>query len=387
MSTATLSPCDAIGAHRFGPRIGSSPSAQLRAARIASSPQTRDGRFVNVEPMVVKIGATVQGLFTRSRRAVPTYPLPVYSTDATAVASFDTAREAAAATLTSGWSTRAPRVTWFGHSSMRLEIGGLDVLIDPVWGERASPVGWAGPRRWYAPPVALEQLPLPDVVVISHDHYDHLDQGTIVALATRHALARAQDPARRALRFLVPLGVGAHLEHWGIPSDQITECDWWESQQIGGVTFTCAPARHASGRSLLDRDATLWASWAIFTTAHRVFYSGDSGMTSLFHDIGERLGPFDLTLMQIGAYDRGWPDWHLAPEQAVMAQRALRGAALLPVHWGLFNLAYHAWDDPIERLQTAHAAARFAAPLLTPRPGEPFALDSSLPTTAWWRQG
>ncbi|HEY0929814.1 MAG TPA: MBL fold metallo-hydrolase [Gemmatimonas sp.] len=384
MSTATLSPCDAIGAHRLGPRIGSTPSAQLRAARIASSPQSRDGRFINVEPMVIKVGAMMQGLFTRSRQSVPSHPLPVVHTiDASAVGN--------SLGSWSATSTTAPRVTWFGHSSMRLEIGGLDVLIDPVWGERASPVSWAGPRRWYAAPVALDALPLPDVIVISHDHYDHLDQGTIVALAARHAAARAVQPGRRMLRFLVPLGVGAHLEHWGIAPEQITECDWWESQQVGGVTFTLAPARHASGRSLLDRDATLWGSWAITTATHRVFYSGDSGMTSMFHDIGERLGPFDVTLMQIGAYDRGWPDWHLAPEQAILAQEALRAQAILPVHWGLFNLAYHSWDDPIERLQTAHAGSRVLrdTPLLTPRPGEALSLDMHTDmrtaTSAWWR--
>jgi L-ascorbate metabolism protein UlaG (beta-lactamase superfamily) len=376
MSTATLSPCDAVGAHRLGPRIGTTPSAQLRAARIASSPQSRDGRFLNTEPMVIKVGAMLQGLLTRSRQSVPSHVLPVVRPAEPLLAD----------------QSRAPRVTWFGHSSMRLEIGGLDVLIDPVWGERASPVSWAGPRRWYAPPITLDDLPLPDVVVISHDHYDHLDQRTIVALAARHAMQRAANHAAhrgsRALRFLVPLGVGAHLEHWGIAPEQITECDWWESQQIGGVTFTCAPARHASGRSLLDRDATLWASWAITTVAHRVFYSGDSGMTSMFHDIGERLGPFDLTLMQIGAYDRGWPDWHLAPEQAVTAQEALRGSAMLPVHWGLFNLAYHAWDDPIERLLAAHAGSRVMReyPLLTPRPGETIGIDETRTTRAWWRE-
>lgn len=375
MSTATLSPCDAIGAHRLGPRVGTSPSAQLRAARIASSPQSRDGRFLNVEPMVMKVGAMVQGLFTRSRQSVPSHVLPVVRPSDVRLTD----------------PAHAPRVTWFGHSSLRLEIGGLDILIDPVWGERASPVSWAGPRRWYAPPTALDDLPLPDVVVISHDHYDHLDQHTIVTLAVRHAQQRTANGAMqrgsRALRFLVPLGVGAHLEHWGIAPEQITECDWWESQQIGGVTFTCAPARHASGRSLLDRDATLWASWAITTSAHRVFYSGDSGMTSLFHDIGERLGPFDLTLMQIGAYGQGWPTVHLLPEQAVTAQEALRGRAMLPVHWGLFNLAYHSWDDPIERLQAAHTGSRALRdlPLLTPRPGETIGLDGAGATRAWWR--
>ncbi|MBL0938963.1 MAG: MBL fold metallo-hydrolase [Gemmatimonadaceae bacterium] len=356
MSTAIISGWSAFGAHRFGPRIGSSPSAMLRASRIAASPQARDGRFVNADPMHDDYAGMVKGLFRRSARMVPNYALPVVS-----------------ATDVTSDSTHA-RLTWYGHSSMRLEIDGLQVLIDPMWSAKPSPISWLGPERWYAPPVAIESLGAVDVVLISHDHYDHLDQPSIVAIANQPANART--------RFLVPLGVGAHLEHWGIAPERITELDWWESQSVGRVTFTATPARHASGRTLLDRDATLWAGWAVTSSTQRIYYSGDTGMMPAFRDIGERLGPFDVTLMQVGAFDPAWPDWHLTPEQAVEAHALLRGNALLPVHWGLFNLAYHAWDAPIARLTAAAATHQVA--LTTPKPGEAVTIGQPNTTSAWW---
>ncbi|MBL0889742.1 MAG: MBL fold metallo-hydrolase [Gemmatimonadaceae bacterium] len=359
MSATIVSGWSAFGAYRFGPGIGTSPSSLLRAERMAASPQMRDGRFVNEEAMRNDYGLMLRGLFNRSARSVPDAPLPVV-TDAAASAP----------------DAQQFEVTWYGHSSLRVRVAGLQILIDPMWGQRPSPLSFVGPSRWYDPPASLDALGSVDVVLISHDHYDHLDQPTIAALLG--------NPANRHTRFLVPLGVGAHLEHWGVAPDRIVELDWWESQAVGGVTFTATPARHASGRSLLDRDATLWAGWALSTATQRVYYSGDTGMMPAFEAIGEKLGPFDLTLMQVGAYDPAWPDWHLTPEQAVAAHRALRGTTLLPVHWGLFNLAYHAWDDPIARLTQAAEAQQLT--LATPRPGEAVVVGGATHDVRWWRR-
>lgn len=359
MSATIVSGWSAFGAYRFGPGIGTSPSSLLRAERMAASPQMRDGRFVNEEAMRNDYGLMLRGLFNRSTRSVPDAPLPVV-TDAAASAP----------------DAQQFEVTWYGHSSLRVRVAGLQILIDPMWGQRPSPLSFVGPSRWYDPPASLDALGSVDVVLISHDHYDHLDHPTITALLG--------NPANRHTRFLVPLGVGAHLEHWGVAPERIVELDWWESQVVGGVTFTATPARHASGRSLLDRDATLWAGWALRTATQRVYYSGDTGMMPAFEAIGEKLGPFDLTLMQVGAYDPAWPDWHLTPEQAVAAHRALRGTTLLPVHWGLFNLAYHAWDDPIARLTQAAEAQQLT--LATPRPGEAVVVGGATPDVRWWRR-
>jgi L-ascorbate metabolism protein UlaG (beta-lactamase superfamily) len=209
-------------------------------------------------------------------------------------------------------------------------------------------------------------------VLISHDHYDHLDRSTIAAMA------------HWATRFVVPLGVGAHLARWGVARARITELDWWERADVGGVEVVATPARHASGRALHDRDRTLWAGFALRGPRHRAFYSGDSGvMDDVFHEIGARLGPFDLTMVQIGAYGDAWPDWHLGPEDAVRVHQAVGGRVLLPVHWGLFTLAYHAWSEPIERAVVAAAEARVR--IATPRPGESVEPAQVGAPDAWWR--
>ena len=208
------------------------------------------------------------------------------------------------------------RVTWLGHSTMLLEVDGVRVLIDPVWSDRASPFSFAGPERWYEPPLPLDQLPEIDVVIISHDHYDHLDHDTVLALKSLESM-----------RWIVPLGVGAHLEYWDIEPGAIVELDWWEESKTKGVTFTATPARHYSGRSIPDPNGgkTLWSGWSIAGDTHRVFYSGDTGLFDELEDIGEKLGPFDLTLIEAGAYSLSARDIHLGPEQAVRAHQLVRG--------------------------------------------------------------
>jgi len=276
------------------------------------------------------------------------------------------------------------RVTWFGHSSFLVELDGKKVLIDPVWGERASPFTFAGPKRFVPPALPLADLPTLDAVVISHDHYDHLDHETVVALA------QTTTPSGRPLRLVVPLGIGAHLEHWGIDAGQIDELDWWDHVDIGdGVQLTATPARHFSGRGLTDRDATLWAGWAITGPAHRAFYSGDTAMHDTFVDIGQKLGPFDVTMIESGAYNKNWADVHLGPEQAVRAHRLVRGKIMLAAHWGLFDLALHSWVEPMERVIAA--ATREGVHVVAPRvggqvlvPDDPQSLPATASLEKWW---
>ena len=247
------------------------------------------------------------------------------------------------------------RVTWLGHSTLLLEIDGARVLIDPVWGQRASPFSFMGPERWYQNPLPLAELPVVDAVLISHDHYDHLDVSTVRALR------------ERGLRWVVPLGVGEHLASWGVPRDRIVELDWWEETSAGPLRLVATPARHFSGRWLTDQNATLWSGWAVQGPVHRVFYSGDTALHHEFRDIGERLGPFDLTMIEVGAYDALWADVHLGPEQAVLAHTLVRGQVMLPVHWGLFDLALHGWTEPMERVLVAAQAK--GVRLVAPQPG------------------
>jgi L-ascorbate metabolism protein UlaG (beta-lactamase superfamily) len=326
-----------------------------RRARMEASPQWRDGHFENPEPLVNDLAGSLLGMLHASPDTSPT----------TEPATVAIVAQSLATPPVTGL-----RVTWLGHASMLVEIDGQRVLTDPVWSERVSPISWLGPRRWYTPRIALDALPPIDAVVISHDHYDHLDYATIVALN------------ERKLKFVVPLGIGAHLAYWGVPEARIVELDWWERTRIGALEIVATPARHASGRTLFDKDATLWASYALLGAQHRVFFSGDTGLFPALHEIGERLGPFDLTMIETGQYHRAWPDWHIGPEQAVRAHQLLRGRAMLPMHWGLFALAYHGWTEPIERVLAAATSARVQ--VIAPKPGESVEPERAATLVRWW---
>jgi L-ascorbate metabolism protein UlaG (beta-lactamase superfamily) len=338
---------------------GSRP-AGARGDRVRRSPQFRDGAFHNRVPArMMPPGAGRQMLrdllFTRHRRK-PSGPVPVVT--------------AAAATEPVGADSLF--VTWYGHSSALVEIEALRVLFDPVWSARCSPSQLVGPRRLHPPPVPVERLPRLDAIVISHDHYDHLD------LATVRALARHQSAP-----FLMPLGVGAHLDRWGIPPSRIIELDWAESVTIAGVRFTATEARHFSGRTLPSRDGTLWASWVLAGRSRRLFYTGDSGYFEDYAAIGAEHGPFDATLMQIGAYGVGWPDIHMTPEEAARAHRDVRGDLLIPLHWATFNLAFHDWAEPADRLWAEAKATDVR--LAIPRPGERIDVDDPPIVDGWWQ--
>jgi L-ascorbate metabolism protein UlaG (beta-lactamase superfamily) len=339
--------------------VNESRIAGLRRERTLASTRFEGGRFRNTLGITASLDGPALPLlgeyFFGGAARTPARPLPK-----------DDPR--------SIWS-RPPetglRTTWLGHSTVLLEIDGARVLTDPVFGMRASPTSFAGPKRFQPAPVAIADLPPIDLVLLSHDHYDHLCRASIVEIA------------RRGTPVVTALGVGAHLEAFGIPAHQITELEWGESARLGPVRITATPAQHFSGRGLLDRNRTLWASWVLEGERHRVFFSGDTGLTPEFETIGREHGPFDLVLLEIGAFHPAWKHIHLGPENALEAFRMLGGGTLLPVHWGTFNLALHAWDEPAETLLTR--ADERSMRVITPSLGlavEPSRVERASP---WWR--
>ena len=341
----------ALGWRAFGQR----PSGE-RLARIQRSPHWKDGRFQGPLPVGTDVWGALSGYFDASKYTVPKAPMSVARVDPRIYATPP---------------ATGLRATWLGHSTLIVEIDGHRVLTDPVWSDRISPYSFLGPRAFYAPLIALKDLPSIDAVVISHDHYDHLDYATIRAMRDWPTT------------FVVPLGIGAHLAYWGVPEARIVELDWWETHRLGDLELVATPARHTSGRTaMLGQDQTLWAGFAMIGKRHRAWYSGDTGMFPGLREIGERLGPFDLTLIEAGAYGRWWPDWHLGPEQAMQANAWVRGKTTLGVHLGRFNLAYHGWTEPLERLLVAARAERVL--LLAPRPGESVEPEAAPPARPWW---
>jgi L-ascorbate metabolism protein UlaG (beta-lactamase superfamily) len=266
----------------------------------------------------------------------------------------------------------ALRITWMGHSSLLIEIDGKRFLTDPVW-RNASPLQFVGPKRFFPAPIPLDQLPHLDGIIISHDHYDHLDDKTVVELS------------KKGTPFYTSLGVGPILEKWGIPKQQITEFDWWQKLDLGnGFTITAAPARHFSGRSMFNRNQTLWASYAIKGPVHNIYYGADSGIHPLFAEIGEKLGPFDIAMLEVGAYNELWKDIHMGPDNATDAQLALKAKLMMPIHWGTFNLAFHTWTYPAERV--IECAQQKHIDLLLPAPGETYIYNGKPYINKWWEK-
>jgi L-ascorbate metabolism protein UlaG (beta-lactamase superfamily) len=265
------------------------------------------------------------------------------------------------------------RITWIGHSSLLIEIDGRRILTDPVWSERASFASYIGPKRFFTAPMILNALPPLDAVIISHDHYDHLDKAVVEQLANS------------TVPFYCSLGVGNYLEKWGIDKSRITEMDWTEKAMIGNdCILTAAPARHFSGRGLHNRFETLWSSFVIKGSTHNIFYGADSGWFPGFAAIGDAYGPFDLTMLEIGAYNESWADIHMGPEKAVDAHIVLKGILMMPIHWGTFNLALHAWKEPVEKL-LLYAQEKHIE-LFLPKPGEPTEVMGVNFNSKWWEQ-
>lgn len=328
------------------------------AAAIARSPQFKDGKFRNVASMhkpgfvdTVEIFRKV--MFNKPKDSVPSGVIPVQA-------------------LTRAQLVAAPDDSVFrlGHSTMLIKLGGLFYLTDPVFSERASPVQWAGPARFHKPPISIDELPPIEAVILSHDHYDHLDHAAVLALA------------KKTRSFVTPLGVGERLIGWGIAAAQVRQLDWWQTTQVGAVKLVATPAQHFSGRSLSDGNSTLWASWVIQQGDLKIFFSGDTGYFDGFKKIGDAYGPFDLAMIETGAYDAMWPDVHMQPEQTVQAFLDLKGKTLMPVHNGTFDLGLHRWQEPFDRI-VALAKEKGVA-LTTPQMGE--RLDARQPAagSAWW---
>ncbi|HJQ45670.1 MAG TPA: MBL fold metallo-hydrolase [Amycolatopsis sp.] len=332
--------------------FGGTPDLEV----MGRSPQFRDGRFRNLAPPVMQSVSSGRDLLREmlvgGQRRRPSGPIPLVPPRP-------------------DHPDEGLHITWYGHASSLIELDGTRVLLDPVWGERVSPSRLVGPRRMHPPPHKLDELPRLDAIIVSHDHYDHLD---IHAVRT---LMRTQEAP-----FVVPLGVGAHLRRWRVPAERIIELDWHESAAIAGVTITATEAQHFSGRAF-TRNNTLWASWVIAGPQRRVFYTADSGYFDGYRRIGEQHGPFDATLVQIGAYHPAWPDIHMTPEEGVATHLDVRGDLLIPVHWATFRLAMHAWNEPAERVW--REAKAHDINLAVPRPGERIDVDDVPPIDPWWQ--
>ena len=345
---------------RNWPSFGGTISGE-RLKRAQASPHYQDGKFANTLPHPPLESGDVwdylKEYFFGDQVRVPPSAIPVSTMPPASM------------------RTQPPaglRAIWLGHSSVLVELDGLRLLVDPVFSNHASPLSGIGPKRFHAPPIAMTDLPKIDAVMISHDHYDHLDMRTIQYLSSK------------GTRFFVPLGVGSHLDEWEVPESQITELDWWESAELGRLAIVCTPAQHYSGRGILDYKETFWSSWSVIGPRYRVFYSGDTGFSDHFQAIGNRLGPFDLAIIRIGQYGPGasWIYSNVDPEDAVEAHLAVQARRMLPVHWGTFNLAFHDWDEPIRR--AVEAANEKNVDLVTPRVGEVVIAGEPFSSHSWW---
>jgi L-ascorbate metabolism protein UlaG (beta-lactamase superfamily) len=338
--------------------FGKLPSG-TRLERIKKSQQYKNGNFHNIrETKLLAEGASYIGMFTKyfgkGIDREPVQDLPVIKTDLKKLSD-------------------EPTIVWFGHSSFLISIGGKKILADPIFSERPSPVQYAGSKSYMGTMVyTTEDFPALDVVVISHDHYDHLDYNTIVKLKDKTKL------------FCVPLGVGEHLLHWGVEAEHIKEFDWWEGETVlPGIDLTATPARHFSGRGFRG-NKTLWASFVLKTGGYTIFIGGDSGYDESFKEIGKQFGPFDMAMLECGQYDAQWPDIHMMPEETVQASLDLGTKAFLPIHWAKFTLALHPWREPIQR--AVKHAEKLNVQVTTPKIGEPFMLEKPYPAVRWWEE-
>lgn len=263
-------------------------------------------------------------------------------------------------------------VTWFGHSVLFLQMHGMNIMIDPVFSERTSPVSFVGPERYNKLPLQIGELPHIDMVIISHDHYDHLDMNSIKELDSKTD------------RYIVPLGVENHLERWGVDPNKIYNMAWWEEIDVNGLTVCCTPARHFSNRSIDDSGKTLFASWVFRDDYHQIYESGDSGFGGHFEAIHERYGDFDFVMTDCAQYNIKWHNVHMFPEEAANACEILGAKVVMPIHWGAFVLSSHAWDDPPERFTAA--AEEKDIEVVTPKQGETMRLDSYEDyQERWWK--
>lgn len=345
----------------FSPEFGGSHS-EADKKRYMESKHYENGKFQNLIETSMDMDAkgmakTMWEFITGGERRQPAEPLPMIYRDADEL---------------HGYQGPA-RLMWYGHSAFLLQMEGKTILLDPMFGQVPAPHPWLGSNRFNSEmPISIENLPSIDAIMISHDHYDHLDYGSI------------KDLIGKTKHFYVPLGVGAHFREWGVPTSQITEFNWWDRGEIEGIEIAFTPSRHFSGRGLTDRNSTLWGSWVIKGAQSKLFFSGDSGYGPHFKEIGEQFGPFDFALMECGQYNKRWEAIHMLPEQTAQAALEIGAEAMMPIHWGAFTLSLHQWDDPVKRV--VPAAAELNIPVVIPQIGEFVLVDK--PNTeyqGWWK--
>lgn len=330
-------------------------------AETFDSPQYQEGVFANTTPITGNTLAKFVEIFQRSITEERTAIRPANAIPVQALST----RQLQALPDSGVFFAK------LGHSTVLFKINGRYLLTDPMFSRRASPFSFMGPERFHPMPIAIEDLPPIEAVLLSHNHYDHLDEDSIRALKekTRH--------------FVVPLGLKSQLLKWDIAARAISELDWWQQKQVAGITLTLTPSHHFSGRAFTDRNATLWGGWAINSAAASIFFSGDSGYFAGFKTIGEKLGPFDVAFMENGAYASNWPQVHMQPEQTLTAFRDVQGEYLVPIHNSTFDLAFHSWYAPLQHLE--QQSRQQGVRLLTPRFGDVIEVSQPGVTPRWWQ--
>ena len=346
----------------FSPEFGGKASEEQRLA-YSKSDHFKKGKFVNYGDINMDLSGrdmlkAIGGMLKTIPHSVPDQNIETLKIDSLDIIEY-------------GPKTR---LVWFGHSTFLLQISNKIILVDPMLGTVPAPHPMLGTKRFSDElPIAIEKIPFIDAVFFTHDHYDHLDYGSVQKL---------KDKVKT---FYTPLGVGAHLEAWGVAKENIVELDWWEEVSFEELTFRCTPAQHFSGRGISDRAQTLWSSWIIQSPTENLFFSGDSGYAPHFKEIGERYGPFDLALLECGQYNELWPTVHMFPEQTAMAGVDVNAKMIMPIHWGAFKLSHHTWTDPVERV--SRKAKELGIGIITPRIGEQIELDSMVISEPnWWHQ-
>lgn len=345
----------------YYPSFGGDVSKE-RQLQYATSTQFDSGKFVNTNRVNMDLGfyetmiLLKKFFFEKVENGRPKNDIAVQKIDSSNIADY----------------ASPTRFVWFGHSSFLIQMNHKNILLDPMFGDVPAPHPLLGGKRFSSElPIAIQKLPKIDAVLISHDHYDHLDYGSISLLKDKVGT------------FYTPLGVGVHLEAWGVAKDRIVELDWWQTTTFGDLQFVCTPARHFSGRKLSNRQSTLWSSWVISSATENIFFSGDSGYDTHFKEIGEQYGPFDFAMMECGQYNKMWSDIHMFPEETVQAGIDLKADKIMPIHWGAFKLALHSWTDPVERL--TKRAGELDLPIITPKIGEAFLLkQAKIENQDWW---
>lgn len=343
------------------PEFGAKASAE-EIKKYEALSNFEKGQFINLIPTSMDMSAgnmasTFREYFRGGKERRPDFDIPVQSIDSLEIVE----------------NKEQTKLIWFGHSAFLLQIDGKNILIDPMFGEVPAPHPWLGGKRYSNKlPISIEKLPEIDAIIISHDHYDHLDYGSIEQLK------------RKTKEFFVPIGVGRHFRSWGIPEQHIHELNWWEEVQFNELTFIFAPSRHFSGRGISDRNKTLWGSWVILGKKDKIYFSGDGGYGPHFKEIGDKFGPFDFAMIECGQYNEKWAQIHMMPEESAQAAVDVKANMMMPIHWGAFTLALHSWTDPVERV--IKKTNELGMPLLVPIIGERIVLDSNLKVSEqkWW---